>query len=94
MSINDTLKERGKTHGDFRENSRLSQAFKNVIRTGVNYPELTDVQLEALHMIVHKISRILSGNQNHADAWHDIAGYATLVEEQLSTGTNEENTVE
>ena len=34
-------------------------------------------------MIVHKIGRILAGNPNHSDHWHDIAGYATLVDAQL-----------
>lgn len=43
-------------------------------------------QCEALDMIQHKIGRILSGNPNEPDHWHDIAGYATLVENILRTG--------
>ena len=35
-------------------------------------------------MILHKIGRILNGDPNYADSWHDIAGYAKLVEDELS----------
>lgn len=34
-------------------------------------------------MIQHKIARILNGGKSHVDNWHDIAGYATLVENEL-----------
>jgi len=34
-------------------------------------------------MIAHKIARIINGDPNHLDSWHDIAGYATLVEQEL-----------
>lgn len=34
-------------------------------------------------MIAHKIARILNGDPNYADNWHDIAGYATLIDLQL-----------
>jgi hypothetical protein len=47
------------------------------------YKELNPVQMEALEMIAHKIARILNGNPDHHDHWHDIAGYATLVAERL-----------
>jgi hypothetical protein len=45
---------------------------------------MTMVQDEALSMIVMKISRILTGDPNHADHWADIAGYATLIANELS----------
>jgi len=40
-------------------------------------------QLEAMEMILHKISRISNGDPNYADSWRDIAGYATLVADRL-----------
>jgi hypothetical protein len=40
------------------------------------------MQREALDMILHKIARIVNGNPNETDHWHDIAGYATLVEQR------------
>jgi len=44
---------------------------------------LTLVQQEALANICQKIARIITGNPNHADNWHDIAGYATLAENAI-----------
>lgn len=80
-TINETLKARQNVHGEFADNSAISQELKNVVRS--HDGELSDMQKEALDMIVHKISRILAGNPNHKDHWHDIAGYATLVEERI-----------
>lgn len=34
-------------------------------------------------MIFQKISRIVNGDPDYADNWHDIQGYARLVEERL-----------
>lgn len=98
--VNATLNSRANTHGDFRNNGNIMQALKNVMRSkGVNWPtpsvpkpqntlDLTPEQCEALDMIQHKIGRILSGNPNEPDHWHDIAGYATLVENILRTGNS------
>jgi len=36
------------------------------------------VQREALDQIAAKIARILCGDANYADHWHDIASYAQL----------------
>ena len=36
-----------------------------------------------LGTIADKIGRILSGDPNYADNWHDIQGYAKLVEDRL-----------
>lgn len=34
-------------------------------------------------MIAGKIARIINGDPNYVDSWHDIAGYATLIEQEL-----------
>ena len=75
----DILEEREKTHGDFAETARMSQALKSLMSTGYRYPELSDVQCEALDMIASKIARILAGDPNQPDHWRDIAGYAQLA---------------
>lgn len=80
-SVEVTLSIRPTTHGDFSVNSEISQAMKDIVRSH-DY-ELNDVQKEALDMIVHKISRILAGNPNTKDHWHDIAGYAKLAEDRI-----------
>lgn len=79
MDINETLLERGKTHGSFTENAHAAQALKRVIAEHTT-ERLTDVQLEALDNICQKMARIITGDANHQDSWHDIAGYATLAE--------------
>ena len=38
---------------------------------------------EALEMISLKVARILNGDADVTDHWHDIAGYARLVEKRL-----------
>lgn len=44
---------------------------------------LTPVAKQALTVIADKIARILNGDPNYADNWHDIQGYAKLVEDRL-----------
>lgn len=34
-------------------------------------------------MIAHKLGRIINGDPNYSDSWHDIAGYAKLVADRL-----------
>ena len=45
--------------------------------------DLEPDQREALEMLALKIARILNGDPNYADSWHDVAGYATLVADRL-----------
>lgn len=84
--LNSILAERKTTHGNFADNASYSQDFKEIIQNSLNYQRetLSDMQREALDMIVHKIARILAGNPNHRDSWDDIAGYATLVSNSLA----------
>lgn len=83
MNTEELLKQRGSTHGDFTENSRISQGIKTVIRTGINWEQLPDYHKEALEMIAHKIGRWLSGDYMYDDNPKDIAGYSTLVVERI-----------
>jgi len=80
--IDKTLNERQHTHGNFAENANASQVLKHAVKTLVTC-SLTRVQSEALDNICQKMARILTGNPNHADSWHDIAGYATLAERDI-----------
>jgi hypothetical protein len=82
MNVEETLAQRQGTHGDFAVNATASQVLK---RTVVAYKtqSLSSVQAEALDNICQKIARIITGNPNHADNWHDIAGYATLAENAI-----------
>jgi hypothetical protein len=92
VSIADVLTERGKTHGDFTNNALVMQALKKAARLGVNWragvseSRLSDVQKEALEMILHKIGRIVTGDPNEPDHWLDIEGYARLARERIAGG--------
>src|SRR5439155_1716768 len=77
------LAERSSTHGDFTDNAATSQALKYVMEHTTGWSGLTPVEAEALHMIMHKIGRILAGNPHYKDHWDDIAGYAKLVSERI-----------
>jgi hypothetical protein len=82
--IDATLEERNKTHGDFLDDASLAQHLKRVIHRHKGWERLGPDQQEALDHISTKISRILNGNPNHFDSWHDIAGYAQLVAKRLA----------
>ena len=83
-----TLNERGKTHGDFGKQADTAQELKTAIHRGLEARgvSIASDQLEALHMICTKMSRIIHGNPSEPDHWRDIAGYATLVENILVHG--------
>lgn len=96
MSIENTLKERGNRYGDFADHARLCQDLKKVMTmfavvqaepngVAVHFPweALTATHKQSLEVIADKIARILSGDPNYADNWHDIQGYAKLVEDRL-----------
>lgn len=87
MDVKNTLTARQSTHGDFAANAACSQALKQVCREHV-VCALTQVQQEAIDNICQKLSRILTGNPNHSDSWHDIAGYATLAERECDNGND------
>lgn len=85
MSIEQTLAERGKRYGDFGPYSSIAQRIKAAMYLAPKWGGLYDDQKEALEMIALKIGRILNGDPNYPDHWHDIAGYAKLVEDALLT---------
>lgn len=87
VSLEDTLKERGKTYGQFRDHAEISQTLKKVMRCSNKWSFLEDDMKEALEMIMHKVARILNGNPKYADSWVDIAGYTQLVANRLTEDT-------
>ena len=83
--IDGTLAERGKRYGEFIDQARITQDLKQAMQRAQNWPKLPDDMREALDMIASKIARILNGDPNYVDSWHDIIGYARLIEERLET---------
>lgn len=85
QDLETTLSERGSVYGKFETQAAITQDLKGVIRhyaREVGQSFHVD-QIEALDMICSKISRIVNGDPNHIDSWHDIAGYAQLVVTRL-----------
>lgn len=88
-AINETLKERGDRYGDFTEHALLAQYLKEMLRAFRVPPDghrpwskLSPDKKQALEVIMDKIARILNGDPEYKDNWHDIAGYATLAEQR------------
>tara|TARA_R110000851_G_scaffold287513_3_gene441532 strand:+ start:5466 stop:5957 length:492 start_codon:yes stop_codon:yes gene_type:complete len=82
--VNETLKERGSRYGDYVEQTKISQPLKETMHSTDGWARLSVDKKDCLDMIAVKISRILNGNPEYADNWHDIIGYTTLVEQKLS----------
>ncbi len=87
--ITATLQERGKEYGAFIAQAAIAQTLKRAVRACPNWPKLQSDQREAIDHIMIKLSRILNGNPDHVDSWHDIAGYARLVESRLKLPAKE-----
>lgn len=84
--VDNTLNERGNRYGSFIGHANVTQELKAVIARHLvqRNKTLYDDQAEALDMICHKIGRIVNGDPDYADSWHDIAGYASLVDKRLN----------
>lgn len=86
--IDNTLEERGTRYGNFDEQAKITQNIKRAMVTGRNWCKLAPDQREALEMVAHKIGRILNGDPDYIDSWHDIIGYVRLVETRLENEKN------
>lgn len=83
MNIEETLNERGNRYGEFSEHARITQNLKAAMVDSPNWSQLSADKKEALEMIQHKIGRILNGDPNYHDSWHDMIGYTKLVADTL-----------
>lgn len=83
--IEGTLAERGARYGLFEHQARITQELKQAMHRAQNWPPLSNDMKESLELIASKIARILNGDPNYADSWHDIAGYARLIEKRLTS---------
>jgi len=84
MDIKETLEQRGNRYGDFIIHAEITQAIKRQMQDSPNWPDLSSDKKEALEMIAHKIGRILNGDPEYHDSWHDLVGYAQLVASRLA----------
>lgn len=78
------ITERGSRYGKFKDGADIMQSLKDTMRDVDGWNNLTASQKEGLDMIQHKIGRILNGDPTYDDSWKDIAGYATLIVNELN----------
>ena len=78
--VTTTHKQRGLTYGRFEDHAVISQRLQDGIRECQNWDNLKPIQKQALSVIMDKIARIMNGDPMYSDSWHDIGGYAKLVE--------------
>lgn len=80
--VDATLAERQSTYGCFEDVAFVTENIMSILaKVRVNgLDDLPNTHRMALYMIASKMARIVNGDFNSIDGWHDIAGYATLVE--------------
>ena len=80
--VRQTLNQRQEQYGSFEDVATATQDLLKILeKTGLK--SLPSMHKEALHMICSKMVRIVNGDHNFIESWHDIAGYATLMENEL-----------
>lgn len=88
MNVEETLEDRNKKYGgSFLEQSQIAQQLKNIAHNAPNWNQMRVDKRESIEMICTKLSRILYGDHCNIDSWHDIQGYARLIERQLQDDT-------
>ena len=85
-SIDATLAERQSRYGSFTGVANTTGQLMAVIKNSPNGHIMPYAHEEALHMICSKIARIMNGDINHLDSWHDIGGYSKLIEDLIGDG--------
>lgn len=90
-SVAKTLDERGSRYGDFSNHAAIAMDFKDRMRREVGWSRLTQDKQHALDVIADKIARVLNGDPEYKDNWHDIQGYAKLAEDRCREATPDNN---
>lgn len=82
-TVANTLAERGSRYGEFADHAKIAQGLQDVMRSHPNWDKLDLDMKQALTVIADKIARILNGDPFYIDNWHDLQGYAKLIEDRL-----------
>ena len=78
-----TLNQRESRYGEYICVSETAQQLKEILRNGVSWNNMESYMQESLDLIANKMARIINGDPFYDDSWHDIGGYAKLVEIEL-----------
>lgn len=84
--VTETLGLRENRYGEFRNVSETSQWLKDIMRSGASWKGMEPYMQESLDLIANKLARIVNGDPFYDDSWHDIGGYAKLVEIEIAKG--------
>lgn len=81
--VSATLAERGGRYGAFINHATIAQGLQEVLHDAPNWWRLEPDMRQAMCVICDKMARILNGDPYYEDNWHDIQGYAKLVENRI-----------
>ena len=85
QTIEQTLAERQSTYGNFEDVAFVTEnimAVLSMARTN-GLSDLPHTHRMALYMSASKMARIVNGDPEYFDNWHDIGGYAKLIEKLI-----------
>lgn len=85
--VDETLSERQSQYGCFEDVAFVTENIISIMKR-CGYDNMPHPHRMAMYMIVSKMARLVNGDCNHLDSWHDIGGYAKLIE-NLIGGENE-----
>lgn len=83
--VDATLAERQSTYGNFEDVAFVTENIMAVLSEvrPDGLKDLPNAHRMALYMIASKMARIVNGDFNHLDSWHDIGGYSKLIEKLI-----------
>ena len=84
--VTETLDQRENRYGDYKDVSATSQWLKDIMHAGGSWNAMEPYMQESLDLIANKLARIVNGDPFYDDSWHDVGGYAKLVEIELAKG--------
>lgn len=95
MDANETIRGREPLYGDFTKRAAITDAIiaicegqpdeMDIIHVALpvtRWRDMDPVKRQAIRAIADKLGRILNGDPEHVDNWHDIQGYAKLAEDR------------
>jgi len=82
-SVEQTLNKRQQQYGNFEDVAETTEDLFQVLKGGASFVNLSKSQRMALYMICSKMARLVNGDVNHKDSWHDISGYSQLIDNKL-----------
>lgn len=79
----ETLDEREEEYGSYTNLSDILESIISAYACSKNWEDMEPYQRVSLYMDAMKTARILNGNPDNIDSWHDKAGYSELVVKEL-----------